>query len=53
MFIYIVSIKKRIRVCGSQCVKKQSQDSAYNSERLFQPELPAQGSINMVMVLLC
>ena len=48
MLEQIASVKKRIVAIGSQWVKKQSQDFAYHSEYLFQPELLSQGSINMV-----
>ena len=43
--------QKRILVIDIQCVKKESQDFPYNSERLFQPELLSRESINMVKVL--
>ena len=48
----IVSVKKRIPIIGSEWVSKQSYDLANHSERLFQPELSSQGSINMEKLLL-
>ena len=49
MLLQIVSIKNTILVIGSQWVNRHSQDFAYHSERLFQPEFLK--SINMVKVL--
>ena len=51
MLLWIVSFNKKILVIGSQWVNKQSQDFAYHSERLFQPEFLSQGWINVVNVL--
>ena len=51
MLLLIVSIKKTILFITSQWVKKRSWDSEYNSKRLLKPELPSQGSINMVEML--
>ena len=47
----IASVKKRIVVIGSEWVNKKSEDFEYHWERPFQPELPSQGSINIVKVL--
>ena len=48
---YKSSIWKKILVIGSHWVKKQSWYFAYDSKKVFQPELRSQGSINMVKVL--
>ena len=48
-----MSIKNRILFIFSQCVDKQSQDFACQSERLFPTQLTWQGSVNMVKVLWC
>ena len=44
-------VKKGILLIGSHRVNQQSEDFAYHSEKFVQPELPSQGSINMVKVL--
>ena len=51
LFLQIVSIEKTILILGSQWINKDSQDFAYNPMRLYQPELPFYGSINMVKEL--
>ena len=48
-----MSIKNRIHFIFSECVDKQSQDFACQSERLFPTQLTWQGSVNMVKVLWC
>ena len=47
MLLKIVYIKKIIVVIGSQWVNKHSSDFSYHSERLFEPKLPSECSINM------
>ena len=47
----IASFKKRIHIISRRWVKKQSSDVGYNSERLLQPELISEGSINVVNAL--
>ena len=44
-------VKKGILLIGSHRINQQSEEFAYHSEKFFQPELPSQGSINMVKVL--
>ena len=44
-------VRKGILLIGSHRINQQSEDFAYHSEKFFQPELPSQGSINMVKVL--
>ena len=48
-----MSIKNRVLFIFSQCVDKESQDFACQSERLFPTQYTWQGSMNMVKVLRC